>query len=136
MLRIRTIVLLAVVSGLLCACATLKNASKMESFDHVSQSYRRTLMHSDFQSAASYIGGEGAVSGQGGAEKLAHFRVVYCEIKKVSVSADKDTIMQDAELSYYDKNTMIHRTMVDHQKWRYDAEKKRWFLSSGLPALK
>lgn len=47
----------------------------------------------------------------------------------------KDRIRQVVELRLVNRHTQVERSVVDHQTWRWDAEDKRWWLTSGLPDL-
>ena len=45
-------------------------------------------------------------------------------------------IKQTVEIRYYREQTGVERTITDRQTWRFDKEKGRWFLESGLPTFK
>lgn len=42
---------------------------------------------------------------------------------------------QVVEIVLTNNNTQSVRSVVDRQRWRYDEEKKRWWLVSGLPDI-
>ena len=44
-------------------------------------------------------------------------------------------VEQTAQISMINVNTQGERTVIDHQKWHYDAVAKRWWLTSGLPNI-
>jgi hypothetical protein len=39
------------------------------------------------------------------------------------------------QLELIDRDTQSVRAIVDRQRWRYDAERKTWWLTTGLPAI-
>jgi len=42
---------------------------------------------------------------------------------------------QQVQLGLINRNTQIPRSIVYHEHWRWDAEKKKWWLVSGLPDI-
>lgn len=42
-------------------------------------------------------------------------------------------VTQTVQISVVNVNTQAERSFVDHQRWRYDKEKSRWILMTGLP---
>jgi hypothetical protein len=42
-------------------------------------------------------------------------------------------VTQTVQISVVNINTQSERTLVDHQRWRYDTEKHKWWLMTGLP---
>jgi hypothetical protein len=54
---------------------------------------------------------------------------------RASMLIDPQTFGQRVELRVIDQNTQTERVVVDRQRWRYDAEAKRWWLTTGLPKL-
>lgn len=45
------------------------------------------------------------------------------------------TVTQSVQIELIDRATQTVRTIVDHQRWRYDEESETWWLASGLPKL-
>lgn len=42
---------------------------------------------------------------------------------------------QVVEIRLVNKHTQAERAIVDRQVWRYDAEKRQWWLTTGLPDI-
>ena len=42
---------------------------------------------------------------------------------------------QTVEIRLVNKHTQAERAIIDRQVWRYDAEKKHWWLTTGLPDI-
>ncbi len=63
--------------------------------------------------------------------------------KQISVSAydvvsrvdGEGKVDQQVQLGIINRNTQIPRNVVFHEHWRWDAEKKKWWLVSGLPDI-
>jgi hypothetical protein len=47
----------------------------------------------------------------------------------------ENEVRQVVQIGLVNINTQSERTVVDRQTWRYDPEKKRWWLMSGLPDI-
>jgi hypothetical protein len=46
---------------------------------------------------------------------------------------DTNTVKQTVEISYFLEQIGVVKTIIDHQTWRFDEQKKEWFLDSPLP---
>ena len=56
--------------------------------------------------------------------------------RAVSTSAGPDgTVERAVELRVINKHTMAERTLRYRERWRWDPERKRWWLVVGLPDL-
>jgi hypothetical protein len=52
-----------------------------------------------------------------------------------AVPAGENEVHQVVKISLINRNTQSERSIIDRQTWRYDPEKKRWWLESGLPDI-
>ncbi|MDR7068545.1 hypothetical protein J2X02_001362 [Pseudoxanthomonas japonensis] len=56
--------------------------------------------------------------------------------RDLSISSGPDgTVERAVELRVINKHTMAERTLRYRERWRWDAESKRWWLVVGLPDL-
>ena len=63
--------------------------------------------------------------------------------KQVGITAYRDhgasvgdgTATRQIELGVVNRHTQVEKILTDRQRWRWDAEAKRWWLASGLPDL-
>ena len=46
-----------------------------------------------------------------------------------------ESYRQVVEIRLVNRHTQTERVVMDAQHWRYDAEQKRWWLTSGLPDI-
>ncbi len=51
------------------------------------------------------------------------------------VAVSKTEVRQTVQIHLINRNTETERGIIDHQLWRYDADKNRWWLESGLPDI-
>jgi len=54
---------------------------------------------------------------------------------KAAMLIDPQTFGQRVELRVIEQDTQIERLVIDRQRWRFDPESKRWWLTTGLPKL-
>jgi hypothetical protein len=47
----------------------------------------------------------------------------------------ENAVRQIVQIGLANVNTQTERTVTDRQTWRYDPEKKHWWLTSGLPDI-
>jgi hypothetical protein len=52
-----------------------------------------------------------------------------------SETPSEGVYLQSVELRLINRHTQAERTVVDRQRWRYDAELRRWWIVSGLPNI-
>jgi hypothetical protein len=45
-------------------------------------------------------------------------------------------VLQTVEIRYVRADDIVERTLTDEQRWRYDEEKGRWLLETGLPRFR
>ena len=48
---------------------------------------------------------------------------------------DQGHHQQVVEIRYINRHTQAERVLIDRQVWRYDAEQRRWWLTTGLPDI-
>lgn len=65
-------------------------------------------------------------------ERFKQLQVTGYEVKSTRDTADGGR-EQDVEIRVVNRNTQSERSIIDHQRWRWDAAAKRYLLTSGLP---
>ena len=100
--------------------------------------YAHTVRWGDFNAAAQFIDPK---------EREAHpipklemsryqqYKVSEYDEGKGPTHNGEFEVSQDVQINLVNVNTQSERTVTDHQKWRYDAESKHWWLVSGLPDI-
>jgi len=66
-------------------------------------------------------------------DRLRLFKVTSYPLRSAGVFDDGMTATQVVEIKMFNSYQAVERTIIDEQKWRYDEERKRWLLHSGLP---
>lgn len=51
------------------------------------------------------------------------------------VSTGENEVRQTVRIGLTNVHTQTVRSIVDHQLWRYDPEKNKWWLETGIPNL-
>lgn len=66
-------------------------------------------------------------------DRLRLFRVTQYQVRSSTPVEGGDGLLQVVEIRMFNKNQARERTIIDKQYWKYNLEKERWFLHSGLP---
>ena len=66
-------------------------------------------------------------------DRLRLFRVTQYTVRSAVNVDDGKGLIQEVEIRMFNKNQARERTILDEQYWKYDEERERWFLHSGLP---
>ena len=67
---------------------------------------------------------------------LKDIRVTSYDPKYRSEEDGNSIVKQTVEIRYYHEQNSVEHSVTDRQTWRFDKEKDRWFLESGLPKFK
>ena len=66
-------------------------------------------------------------------DRLRLFKVTAYTLRSAGVYDEGMTARQVVEIKMFNSHQGVERTIIDEQEWRYDEERKRWLLHSGLP---
>lgn len=101
------------------------------------EAYTAAVRWNDFEAAERYLDPESL--------KLRPLTELQRErYKQVQVSAYRErsssaaadgSIERRMEISVINRNTLAERTVMVNERWRWDAEGKRWWQAGGLPDL-
>ena len=108
----------------------------MDKFEETSKAYEFAIRWSDFESASMFLKTEETANNSDLLNKLKQFKVTAYTIKNFLPSKDKSQVLLIAEISYFELNRLIVKSISDRQVWKYDTGQDRWLLTSGLPNLK
>ena len=127
--------LLALAAMLCSGCATdQRNQALITTLN----AYANTLRWADFQSAQQFVDPTVREANPLSSLDLARFqqvRVTGYDEGAGPVPDGENRVRQVVQISLVNVNTQSERTVIDRQSWRYDPEKKRWWLTSGLPEI-
>jgi hypothetical protein len=118
---------------LILGCAGIQTGKKMSLFDDTRRAYLQALRWGDYEAAHAFRKLQSAENQTTDFEDLQQIRVTAHSIKQTIVSDDKLTIVSIVDFQYYRITNVTVKNLIDRQKWEYDQEANRWFLTSGLP---
>ena len=117
----------------IAACSTSPaEKSRSEAF----KQYETIIRWSQWDAAADFISPDYLIENpisRLDMDRLRLFRVTAYTIRSTGVYDEGMTAKQVVEIRMFNKNKGVERTIVDNQDWRYNEERQRWFLHSGLP---
>ena len=122
--------------SLLAGCVSVSDMRKMDEFEETSKAYEFAIRWSDFESASLFLKTEDNTNISDLLNELKQFKVTAYTIKNFLPSKDKSQVLLIAEISYFELNRLIVKSISDRQIWKYDTAQERWLLTSGLPDFK
>jgi len=66
-------------------------------------------------------------------ERLRQFRVTQYRVRQVVADPDGLGVERQVEIRLYHVHSARERVIRHHEQWRYDEDRGRWFMHSGLP---
>ena len=129
----RPVLMLLIPIMLLMACATSKEA---KSLDLTLGQYEKTVRWSQWDAAVDFLAAESLVENpitRLDLDRLRLFRVTQYNIRSSLPYDDGMGLQQTVEIRLFNRNRAVERVLIDRQDWRYDANRERWLLHSGLP---
>lgn len=135
-MRRRLSILVVALSVLLLAgCAT---KTRSDALTTTLKAYGSTLRWGDFRSAAQFVDPAVRAAHPLTPLQLARYQQVrvseYDDGAGPVPSGDFD-VQQTVLINLVNIHTQSERSVVDHQRWHYDEQAKRWWLTSGLPDI-
>jgi uncharacterized protein YceK len=117
----------------LVGCAGV--TSKMNPRDTALSEYAAAVRWSEFDEAQAFL--DPAVRLEHPLTDLERERLKLIQVTGYEVKGrhptDDGGIEQTVEIRLVSRNTQLERIITDHQTWRWDAEGKRYWLTTGLP---
>lgn len=134
--RLFAVLALVAASLVLAGCPASKRSARGP-LDQALYDYAGAIRWSDFEAAYTFVDPE-VRAGQDLAhieiERLKQFQTSDYQVKRVIGSVD-DVYEQLVEIRLVNRHTQAERTVVERQRWRFDAEHKTWWLMTGLPPI-
>jgi hypothetical protein len=133
----RRFVAVLAVTLLLAGCATLGSHSKDKLRDQTLNDYAAAVRWGGFAGAYQFVDPKVREANPlDAATKRRYDGVAVAQYDTDGPQAvDENTIEQTVQISLINKATQSAYDIVDHQTWRWDPEKKHWWLESGLPDI-
>jgi hypothetical protein len=130
--RALPVLLLAFVLALLAACGGTGGTKRTDAMTE----YAAAVRWNDFDAAWAFVDPAVRVErplSDVERERFRQIQVTGYDLRSRTVSPDGLLLEQVVEIRLVNRHTQVERVMTDHQRWTYDAEAKRWWLTSGLP---
>ena len=128
------LVAMACIVLLFSACASQNQKSK--SLDLTLQQYEQIIRWSQWDGAVDFLAPEYMENNpisRLDMDRLRLFRVTQYTARSSVPFDDGNSIRQVVEIRMFNRNRAVEKTVIDQQVWRYDEERQRWLLHSGLP---
>jgi hypothetical protein len=129
----KSALLLALVIFSLASCSSNQvDKSRGEAF----KQYETIIRWSQWDAAADFVSPEYLEEhpiSRLELDRLRLFRVTSYTLRSTGVYDEGMTARQVVEIKMFNKQQAVERTIIDEQEWRYDEERERWLLHSGLP---
>ncbi len=66
-------------------------------------------------------------------DRLRLFKVTQYTVRSAVPVDEGKGMLQEVEIKMFNKNRAREMSVLDEQYWKYDEERERWFLHTGLP---
>jgi len=129
----RMILLVLLPFILLMGCAT---SSESKSLELALSQYEKIVRWSQWDAAVDFLAPEFLEQRpitRLDLDRLRLFRVTQYSVRSSLPYADGMGLQQNVEIRLFNKSRAVERSIIDRQDWRYDSERQRWSLHSGLP---
>ena len=129
---LRTIVMFSL-AGLLLGCPQSKEDKDLS---ETLKQYETIVRWAQWDAAANFISNEYQEEHpitRLEMDRLRLFRVTQYILRSSTPVDDGMGMLQTVELHIFNKNQARERTIIDEQYWKYNEERERWLLHSGLP---
>jgi hypothetical protein len=119
----------------LCSCTSFAEYKRMGDLEETLDAYNLYIKWSEFSEASQFRKPGQPASQYVDIESLNDFQVTSYEVKKQIMTEQGQRMERVVEVGYYNKNEMNVKTISVQEIWEYDEERKRWLLTTPLPAL-
>lgn len=134
-MRFASSLILVLSVALLAGCAS---KTRSDALTATLTAYGSTLRWGSFESAQQFV--DPAVRkahplSSMDKSRFKQFRVSDYDDGAGPVPSGDFDVEQTVQIRLINVNTQGERSVIDHQKWHYDAESKHWWLTTGLPDI-
>ena len=133
MLKIGLLLLLAAVALAGCAATKMDRNSEL---DRVQYAYSAAIRWGDFEGAWNLVDPEyRKLHPMTDLEFDRYKQIQISSYRDIAAQVGEGTAMREIQIGVINRNTLVERETRYTERWRYDAEHKAWWLTSGLPNL-
>lgn len=117
---------------LLAGCAS--TGTQMSALERAQYNFSAAIRWGDFEGAWSLVDPAFRDANPMSDLQFERYRQVQVSHYRDLASSPGETeAMREIEIGVINRHTMAERTMRYTEQWRYDAEKKAWWITGGLP---
>jgi hypothetical protein len=113
----------------LCLSGCLASQRRDNDLETTLRKYESTLRWGHLQNAY-YFGRADPGQSPKIPDGLDNMRVTHYEVVRPVTRPDQDTATQLVEIQYLRRDEQVVRRVMDSQRWQYDPQDGRWYLSS------
>jgi hypothetical protein len=124
--------------GLVLAACGPSASKRKQNLDDTLSRYASAIRWGDFAGATSFLDphiDKSKLPTRLDMARYENLRISAYVPQPIQPGPDENSIVQNVRISFYNRFTNRERSIIDHQQWRYDEEKQRWYLTSGLPKV-
>lgn len=121
---------------LIFGCAGIKTGQQMSLFDKTSRAYDLAIRWGEYEEAFAFKKLSDEDNKLPDFAEYRQIRVTSYEVKKTIVDEKSfSKVLRIVDIQYYRMSNVTVKNFIDRQKWEYNEEEDRWYLTSGLPAF-
>ncbi len=132
-----TRLLLILLALVLAGCAS-GGGTQTDALDRAQYAWSAAVRWNDFEGAVNLIDPERRATLAPDALRMERYRQVQISgYRDVGTSTDMKagTSVRDIQIGVVNRHTQAERTVRYQERWRWDAESRTWWNTSGLPDL-
>lgn len=119
-------------------CETMENANKKTKMDFDLKLYGHEVRWGEIEALPSYLKPEMMEEQPPVADEPGNIRVTGYEVlvSPHLLGEEKNKAAQTVRINYIFRDRQVVRSLIDKQKWEYDAEAKKWYRANLIPVFK
>jgi hypothetical protein len=125
---------LLILATFISSCASPNRQNK--ALDETLLQYEQVIRWSEWDGAIEFLDPQSMIDKPISTldmDRLRLFRVTRYQVRSATPFNEGNSFRQVVELSLFNRNRAVEKRVIDQQEWRYNNERERWFLHSGLP---
>ncbi len=122
-------------SLLVAASAQAWGARQQGRLQETQDAYAEAIRWGDFESAVRFLEPAYVEAHPVGEFELGRYEQIQVSgYRELNVNAEPDgTVVRNIEVRVINKHTLAERVIRYRERWNWDAQAKRWWLTGGLP---
>ena len=119
---------------LIFGCAQVQKREQMHMFDDTSRSYDLAIRWGEYEEAFGFKKLSDTDDKLPDFAEYRQVKVTSYKVKKTIVDEKSfSKVLRIVDIQYYRMSNITVKNFIDRQKWEYNEEEERWYLTSELP---